>query len=297
MVASTSNTCQYGTSSYALKETYEKAVYKIEGMIALKANQQWHEQFEQLQKKHIPRSEINTKHQSKKIAEMVYDNAVECYLEMIDLFEKEYEKETEKFLKNSTGDKIRFVLSQFCTRLFMNAADSVVEKVGKDKTTETFFKIKMKVKESEFIFAVKDTGIGFDKGRSEQLNSDSFKSDKGNKVWTLGGLGIDLAEVRKKISLYKGTFKLSSKGKDQGAKAWATFTLSQEEMPKPNSSFYLLWKNCETVEKKEDLSPENLKTLLSYQPRKPFESEIEEEGYFNYLFDKLKKTPKECIRK
>ncbi|MFX1398739.1 MAG: ATP-binding protein [Promethearchaeota archaeon] len=89
-------------------------------------------------------------------------------------------------------------------------------------------KIKLKVRQENCVFSIKDTGIGFDDEEKEILFTKFGKIERYGKGWNvdINGSGLGLYIAKELIELHGGKIWMKSAGKDQGSSFYFSLPLN-----------------------------------------------------------------------
>ncbi|MGF1724031.1 ATP-binding protein [Photobacterium nomapromontoriensis] len=142
-------------------------------------------------------------------------------------------------------------------QVMMNLASNAIKFTQTGSVTFTLNRVQQDEQSFDFYFAVKDTGIGIDSSKHDQV-FEEFKQESNSTSTTYGGTGLGLAISSKMIKMMGGEIQIRSE-KGQGCEFYFTIRLSEDPERKvrkgePKSVIY-----C--TPKLDSLLLQNLKTM------------------------------------
>lgn len=162
-------------------------------------------------------------------------------------------------------------------QVMMNLASNAIKFTQTGSVTFTLNRVQQNDQSFDFYFAVKDTGIGIDSSKHDQV-FEEFKQESNSTSTTYGGTGLGLAISSKMIKMMGGEIKITSE-KGQGCEFYFTIHLANDPEKRvrkgePKSIIYctpksdsLLIQNLETMNYPVTLisSPDEISLTLNNQ--------------------------------
>nr|WP_086938204.1 ATP-binding protein [Thaumasiovibrio occultus] len=111
-------------------------------------------------------------------------------------------------------------------QVLMNLASNAIKFTKTGAVTFTLNKVAQIEQSFDFYFAVKDTGIGIDSSKHDQV-FEEFKQESNSTSATYGGTGLGLAISSKIIKMMGGEIQIASE-KGQGCEFYFTIRLAQD---------------------------------------------------------------------
>lgn len=111
-------------------------------------------------------------------------------------------------------------------QVMMNLASNAIKFTQTGSVTFTLNLVQQDDQSCDFYFAVKDTGIGIDSSKHDQV-FEEFKQESNSTSTTYGGTGLGLAISSKMIKMMGGEIQITSE-KGQGCEFYFTIRLAQD---------------------------------------------------------------------
>ncbi|MGR5129026.1 ATP-binding protein [Photobacterium swingsii] len=142
-------------------------------------------------------------------------------------------------------------------QVMMNLASNAIKFTQKGTVTFTLHRVNHNDDSFKFYFAVKDTGIGIDSSKHDQV-FEEFKQESNSTSTTYGGTGLGLAISSKMIKMMGGNIEITSE-KGQGCEFYFTIRLAKDPEKKVQKNEHKSIVYCSP--KADELLLQNLQTL------------------------------------
>ncbi|MDO6499946.1 ATP-binding protein [Photobacterium sanguinicancri] len=142
-------------------------------------------------------------------------------------------------------------------QVMMNLASNAIKFTQKGAVTFTLNRVNQIDDSIDFYFAVKDTGIGIDSSKHDQV-FEEFKQESNSTSTTYGGTGLGLAISSKMIKMMGGNIEIASE-KGQGCEFFFTIRLATDPETKAHKGEPKPIIYC--TQKPNDLLTQNLETM------------------------------------